>query len=190
MAQLRLRPGRAARRDVVDSHSAQPGPAAQYRLAILPAWKTARTHFIENRHTGRRPGRGRITRALRTTVRDDIERGNLNFYAKFYPDIAQTAPSVLTDNEEQNKVEVDEFYSIQNIWAHSSEETAFHALIYAENIGAAVRPPMISAQRTMPLGLMYPDHQIFHAEVLVVASPVILPEDRTIQNQSFTSTVW
>ena len=119
-----------------------------------------------------------------TTVRDEIERGNLNYFAKFYPDITQTAPLVYSDDEQQNKIEVDEFYSVQKIWSHPPQEAYFHCLIFPVNVETAMRPPTVSL-RTMPLGVSYPEHQIFRAEVMVPTVALIQPEERTVENPSF-----
>jgi hypothetical protein len=119
-----------------------------------------------------------------TTAHSEIERADLNYYAKFYPDIVQTAPLIYTDDEQQNKIEVDEFYSIQKIWSHLPDEAFYHCRIYPENIETAMRPPAIS-QRTMPLGVVYPNHQIFHAEVVVPTGAVVKPDDQTIENPAF-----
>jgi transglutaminase-like putative cysteine protease len=119
-----------------------------------------------------------------TTTRDEIERWYLNYYAKFYPDIEQTAPLVYADDEEQNQIEVDEFYSVRRIWSHSPYQSYYHCWIYPANVEIAMNPPAISL-RTMPLGVSYPEHQIFRAEVIVPALAVIMPDDRTIENPAF-----
>ncbi len=119
-----------------------------------------------------------------TTTRDEIERSYLNYYARDYPDIVQTAPLLYADDEQQNKIEVDEFYSVRKIWSHLPDETFFHCRVYPANVGLAMQPPAISL-RTMPLGVRYPEHQIFRAEVTVPALAFNQPDDQTIQNPAF-----
>jgi hypothetical protein len=119
-----------------------------------------------------------------TTARNEIEQGNLNYYAKFYPEITETAPLVFTDDEQQNKIEVDEFYSIRKIWTRLPVETFYHCRIYPENIEASVVAPSISL-RSMPLGVAYPLHQIFRAEVVVPVLSTILADDQTVRNPAF-----
>ena len=108
----------------------------------------------------------------------------MNYYAKFYPEITETAPIVYADDEEQNKIEVDEFYSIRKIWTRQPVETYYHCRIYPENIEASVVAPTVSL-RSMPLGVTYPLHQIFRAEVVVAVLSGILPDDQTVQNPAF-----
>jgi hypothetical protein len=118
-----------------------------------------------------------------TTARDEIERTNLNYYAKLYPDITQTAPLIYADDEQQNKIEVDEFYSIRKIWNQMPGATVFYCQIDPENIEKAMKPPAVSL-RTMPLSVAYPKHQIFHAEVIAPV-PIVTPDDQTIENPAF-----
>jgi transglutaminase-like putative cysteine protease len=117
-----------------------------------------------------------------TTPRAEIERADLNYYAAFYPDIAQAAPLIYTDDEQQNKIEVDEFYSVRKIWSHLTGRT--FCQIYPENIESAMRRPAVSL-RTMPLGVAHPRHQIFRAEVIVPRLELIKPNDQTIENPAF-----
>jgi transglutaminase-like putative cysteine protease len=126
----------------------------------------------------------RLRAEFATTTRDEIERWSLNYYAKFYPDIEQTAPLIYADDEQQNQIEVDEFYSIRKIWSHLPDETYFHCRIYPANVEIAMEPPAISL-RSMPLGVPYPEHQIFRAEVFVPTLAIIRPDDRTIENPAF-----
>jgi hypothetical protein len=96
----------------------------------------------------------------------------------------QTAPLIYADDEQQNKIEVDEFYSIRKIWSHLPDETFFHCRIFAANVEMAMKPPVVSL-RTMPLGVPYLEHQIFHAEVRVPVLAMIKPDDQTIENPAF-----
>jgi transglutaminase-like putative cysteine protease len=119
-----------------------------------------------------------------TTTRDEIERWHLNYYAKFYPDIEQTAPLIYSDDKQQNQIEVDEFYGVRKIWSHRPDETLCHCQVYPANVEIAMSLPAISL-RTMPLGVSYPEHQIFRAEVIVPALALIKPDNQTIENPAF-----
>lgn len=119
-----------------------------------------------------------------TTTRDAIERANVNYYARIYPEITQTAPLNFIDDEQANRVQVEEFYSIQNIWSHLPADTSYHCLIYPVNIGVAVDAPTVSL-RTMPLGLNYPNHQIFHAQIDTPLLMIFQPDDQVVDNPAF-----
>ncbi len=126
----------------------------------------------------------RLREVFATTTRDEIERWYLNYYARFYPDIEQTAPLIYADDEQQNQIEVDEFYGVRKIWSHLPDQTLCHCHVYPVNVEIAMAPPVISL-RTMPLGVRHPDHQIFRAEVVVPALALIKPDDQTIENPAF-----
>jgi hypothetical protein len=176
----------------------RPGTTALTPVAPSPVWpKTSVSQYIQlgtlNQPSGFKMvtvAEGRDAELLRaqyaTTARDEIERANLNYYAKFYPDIVQTAPLIYNDDEQQNKIEVDEFYSVQRIWSLVPGEALalYNCLISPVNVETAMKPPAVTL-RTMPLGVAYPDHQIFHAEVTLTTPTIIQPDERTIEAPAF-----
>jgi transglutaminase-like putative cysteine protease len=119
-----------------------------------------------------------------TTARNEIERANLSYYSGYYTDIAQTRPLLYADNEQQNEIEVDEFYTVRKIWSRLPGDLFFHCRIYAANVQTAMKPPDVFA-RSMPLGVPYPEHQIFHAEISMAPVTVIAPDNQTIKNPAF-----
>jgi len=127
----------------------------------------------------------RLREHFSTTPRDDIERDNLNAYAKIYPFMSRTAPMLYSDDEQQNRIETTEFYSIENMWSKQADEPYFHCRIYSVNVEDALVKPA-AAFRTMPLGVRHPLHQIFHAEVSVLTIWPINPSTTTIVNPAFS----
>jgi transglutaminase-like putative cysteine protease len=119
-----------------------------------------------------------------TTPREDIERDNLNAYAKLYPFMSRTAPMLYNDDEQQNRVETTEFYAIEKMWSKQADEPYFRCRLYCMNVDYALEKPAVSF-RTMPLGVRYPVHQIFHAEVSVTTMWPITPSNTTIENPAF-----
>jgi hypothetical protein len=119
-----------------------------------------------------------------TTVRNEIERANLNYYARLYPEIVSTAPIVYTDDEQQNKIEVDEFYNVEKIWKPVPNQTYSQCRVYPVNVETAVLPPAVSL-RTMPLGVSYPQDEIFRAEVTMPTIFPIQSENQNIENPAF-----
>jgi transglutaminase-like putative cysteine protease len=130
------------------------------------------------------PDAERLREEYATTTRDEIERGRLNYYARFYPEIEQTAPPVYSDNEQLNQIEVDEFYSVRKIWRQLPNEIFSRCWIYPANVETSMQPPAMSP-RTMPMGAPYPAHQIFRATVIVPSLAIIKPDDQTIENPAF-----
>jgi hypothetical protein len=130
---------------------------------------------------------GRDADALRTrfatTPRADIEREDLNGLARIYPLVHATAPLDYTDDEQENRVETTEYYSIDKIWSRLPDQANYHCRIYSVNVDDALEKPEVSF-RTMPLGLHHPVHQVFHADVTVAGLP-ITPSNITINNAAF-----
>lgn len=119
-----------------------------------------------------------------TMPRTDIEHTDLKNLARLYPDITQTAPMVYTDDDKLNRIEIDESYSIHKIWQRLPGEPFFHCQIFPENIQAAIQSPAMAA-RTMPLGIAYPVHQVYHGEITVPAIAALHPDDQSIENPAF-----
>ena len=126
----------------------------------------------------------RLRERFATTTRDEIERDSLNDYAKLYPFIRRTAPLLYSDDEQQNRVEITEFYAIDKMWTRLPDEANYHARIYSVNVDQALVKPAVS-YRTMPLGLQYPVHQIFHAEITITSGLPIDPSNVRIENPAF-----
>ena len=102
------------------------GPGTTELTAVAPSPELPRTTVTEYIHLGQVDqdstfkvvtiAEGRDAEWLRKlftiTARTEIERANLSYYSGYYTDIAQTKPLVYADNEQQNEIEVDEFYTV------------------------------------------------------------------------------
>lgn len=132
---------------------------------------------------------GRDAESLRekyaTTSRDEIVRDHVNYFSRFYHDISPSDALSFSDDEDQNKVEIDEFYSIRNIWSVPPGASYARCHVYSHNIDEAMVEPALTVQRTLPLGIPYPEHQIFRAEVSVPPLSVVTPDERTFENPAF-----
>jgi transglutaminase-like putative cysteine protease len=126
----------------------------------------------------------RLRERFAATQREDIERENLNAYAKFYPAISRAAPMTCSDDEDQNRIETTEFYSIENMWSRLPDESYYHCRIYPLNVDEALIKPAVSF-RAMPLAVGHPVHQVFHAEINVTSTAPINSSNITINNPAF-----
>jgi transglutaminase-like putative cysteine protease len=113
-----------------------------------------------------------LRRRFATTDRTTIATDDLNAFAALYPGITAPAPLEYVDDEKANKVVVTSYYQIAKIWSPVPTGPGFVCRFYAYNIERAARKPAVSA-RSMPLGLTWPEHQMFHAEITLIA-PVSL----------------
>ena len=130
------------------------------------------------------PDAERLRERFATTSRDAIGEEDLHALAKFYPAIYETAPLVYTDDEQQNQVEVDQFYSIPNIWKQSPDQIVSKCSIYPVNVEAAMQPPA-NTPRAMPWSVPCPVHQICRVLVIRPMLGLAVPDDQTIQNPAF-----
>jgi hypothetical protein len=120
-----------------------------------------------------------------TTPRDQIDSQELNYFAKLYPQISQTAPTTYVDDENANHIEINQFYRIDDDWSPPPPTGGWYTFrIYSHNVDSAVRLPGMS-MRAMPLGVSYPRHEIFQAEAWLSAGNYIPGNDQTIQNAAF-----
>ena len=121
-----------------------------------------------------------------TTPREQIDSQNLDYFAKFYPRIKRTAPSVFTDNDAANIVEVDDFFRLEGQWTMPTAAGDLFAtfMIRSHNVDASIHLPGISP-RTMPLATIYPRHEIFKVVATVEAVNYIAPDDQWIRNPAF-----
>ncbi len=130
------------------------------------------------------PDANRLREHFATTPREDIERENLNAFARLYPRIRRTAPLLYGDDEQQNRIQTTESYAISGIWSHLPDEAFYHCHIYSVNVDDALVKPEVSL-RSMPLGITWPVHQIFRAEMVLPPSWPINASTITIRNPAF-----
>jgi transglutaminase-like putative cysteine protease len=119
-----------------------------------------------------------------TTTRDEIEKQFLNFYASLYPGIRQTSSIVFVDDARQNKIQVTENYVINEFWRYYSEDKAYRCQFAPHNIESLMSKPAVSF-RTMPLGLPFPQHQIYRAEILLPRSWPTKSQTKVIEDPAF-----
>jgi transglutaminase-like putative cysteine protease len=125
-----------------------------------------------------------IRRRFSTTGRAVLQAQDLNNFAGLYPGIALAAPLEYLDDKQANEVVVTEYYRLGNMLSHSPSGIGYVGRFYTHNIDRVLRRPR-TPFRSMPLGLTWPEHQIFRAEIIL---PDLAPVDtgyRTIENAAF-----
>lgn len=119
-----------------------------------------------------------------TRRREDVDLENLNTCAKYYPQIHRTRPTLLRDDEQDDRIEITEFYGIEGLWSRPPNETEYHCRLYGVNVAEAMEEPPESP-RAMPWALRYPVHQIFHAEAALLTSLPVNTGVQTIEHPDF-----
>ncbi|MFZ1072120.1 MAG: DUF3857 domain-containing protein [Verrucomicrobiia bacterium] len=100
-----------------------------------------------------------------TTTRDKIQKGRLDFYSRSYPQIETAQPIDFADDEQQDRIEMTEYYTIQKIWTQSSDDKRYWCQFSPHTIESLLYEKPMDKDRTMPLALEFPEHRLFHAEV-------------------------
>jgi hypothetical protein len=118
------------------------------------------------------------------TPGEDVERDTLNAYAKLYPQIRRTGPTVYADDEQQDRIQSSQSFAIAGIWSRQPGEDWHQCEIDPINVAAALTKPAVLF-RTMPLGVWHPIHEVFRAELRIGGW---LPRDLTdvtVENPAF-----
>lgn len=127
----------------------------------------------------------RLREFFATTERADIEKSYVHFYSDLYPGIKMSSPIVIEDNENQNRIQTTEFYSIDNVWTRSDKDGKYSCEFYPSTIAALLKTP-VDTDRTMPLGISFPQHQILRTEVILPRAWPSDVERKTIADPAFT----
>ena len=119
------------------------------------------------------------------TKRADIEKSYVHFYSDLYPGIKASSPVVIEDDENQNRIQTTEFYSIGNAWIRSDKDKKYRCEFYPSTIAALLKRP-VDTDRKSPLGINFPQHQIMHTEVILPRAWPSEVEKKTIADSAFT----
>ncbi len=125
-----------------------------------------------------------LRRRLATTQPSEMENDNLNAFAALYPGITRAAPLEHTDDEKANEIVLTDYYRIENFWSAVPTGPGYVCRFYSFNVDRAVKKPLVSF-RSMPLGLKYPDHQVFRAEITLPLSNPVAPGNWAVNNPAF-----
>lgn len=115
-----------------------------------------------------------------------IERDNLDYYSRLYPNIELDGRAKMIDNHRQttNMVSLDEYYKIEHFWQWNEDSSSIHFEVYPIVLFDAIEE-VNSANRKMPyyLGLPYEYHQ---RTTLVMPSEWNISEDhQTILGEDY-----
>jgi hypothetical protein len=105
------------------------------------------------------------------TKRGDIEKSYTHFHSDLYPGIKMSSPIAIEDDEQQNRFQTTEFYSIDEAWTQPDKSGRYRFEFYPSAIAALLRKP-VDTDRKLPLGINFPRHQILRTEAT-------LPEARS-----------
>ena len=120
-----------------------------------------------------------------TTGRDKIQKSYQDFYSRDYPQIKIAQPVQFADDEQQNRIEMTEFYTIEKMWVKSDDNKRFWCEFSPHTITSLLYQKPRDKERAMPLALEFPEHQIFHAEAILPAVWPPYKRNKTISDPEF-----
>jgi len=126
----------------------------------------------------------RLRTMLAATKREQVEKDYLHFYSGVYPGIRKSQPIAVADDERQNRIEITEKYTVENIWIRSEQDGRFRCEFFPRSIAALLRKPVDTA-RTMPLAVRFPEHYILRTEVTAPEIWQSNLRDKTISDPAF-----
>jgi hypothetical protein len=121
-----------------------------------------------------------------TTKMADIEKSYTHFYSDAYPETKMSSPIVVEDDDDQDRFQTTEYYSIDNMW--SRPEKGVHKVeceFYPAAIAGLLKKP-VDTDRKLPLGINFPEHQILRTEVTLPQDWPQGRDEKTVTDPAFT----
>jgi hypothetical protein len=131
---------------------------------------------------------GRDAETLRalyaTTSLNDLEKNYTHFYADIYPEIKTSSPIEVEDDQQQNRFQTTEFYTIDKVWTQP-ENGKYECEFYPSIFDVLLKKP-VDTDRIQPLGISFPEHRILRTEVTLPEEWPASSDEKTISTQTFT----
>ena len=131
---------------------------------------------------------GRDAESLRATFAEtkhgDIEKAYTHFYAGSYPGTQMSAPLEVQDDQAQNRFQITEYYTIDQVWIKSDSDSKYRCDFYPVSLSSLIKKP-VDTRRKFPLGVAFPQHQILRTEITVPVSFTYDRENKTVNDPAF-----
>jgi len=127
----------------------------------------------------------RLRYLFTSTSPEAVGKRYLDFYSRYYTGIHQSDQLSYTDNEQANRVETTEYYTIDDAWQKPERGSDYSFGFYPVMFYPVISKPMDKA-RQMPLAVEYPRHLIQHTEVTLPVAWPGLRVDKTVNDPAFT----
>ncbi|HEX3626571.1 MAG TPA: DUF3857 domain-containing transglutaminase family protein [Verrucomicrobiae bacterium] len=121
-----------------------------------------------------------------TTTVAEIEKASIRNYSDVYSGIKMSSPIVFEDDEDQNRFRITESYSMAKMWTRP--EKGVHKVeceFYPAGMAGLLKKP-VDTDRTLPMGIGFPEHQILRTEVTLATSWTADNEQKTVTDPAFT----
>ena len=127
----------------------------------------------------------RLREMFASNKRSDIEKNYTHYYAEAYPGITMAAPVQIEDDAANNRFQTTEFYAIAGVWIKSDSDGKYRCNFYPVTIAAMNKQPL-DTQRSLPLAVGFPQHQILRTEISVPTAWTFSKEDKTVLDPAFS----
>jgi len=127
----------------------------------------------------------RLREMFASNKRSDIEKNYTRYYAEAYPGITLAAPVQIEDDAANNRFQTTEFYTIAGVWIKSDSDGKYRCNFYPVTIAAMNKQPL-DTQRSLPLAVDFPQHQILRTEISVPTAWTFSKEDKTVLDPAFS----
>ncbi|MDP3072521.1 MAG: DUF2569 family protein [Opitutaceae bacterium] len=116
----------------------------------------------------------------------DIAKDYLNFYARYYPGVAEAAPMTFADDRRANVITMTEAYEVRELWKPKEDKRWLKAEFWPESLIGMLREPS-TRLRSMPLALPNPHRREHEVIVKLHDKGWALPEERmNAEHEAFT----
>lgn len=121
---------------------------------------------------------------LKNTSPDDLKKNYVDFYARYFPDVATEKPVAWRDDEAANTIVVDEYYTVPNLFRPQATETFLKAEFSASAISEYTGSPG-ATDRKAPLAVAHPVNITHTFRVLLHEPWSVKPQKVEVIDQAF-----
>jgi len=111
----------------------------------------------------------KLRRQFATVSREEIEKNFLEYYTSIWQGARRVRPLEFKDDEQGNRIEMREFYELNNFWVQSGEDRKYRCSFIPRQISSFLEEPFTRG-RSAPLSLIFPRHEIVRMEISLPAS--------------------
>jgi hypothetical protein len=126
----------------------------------------------------------RTRNSLAAAGKEKLGKDYLNYYARCYPRIRETAALEIRDDPRENVLVTFESYVVPSFWKPQQETGKFVARFEAPEIAAIASSPSMPV-RTMPLAVRFPQHFRLHVGASLPEICRIKPSENTVRDPAF-----
>jgi hypothetical protein len=95
-----------------------------------------------------------------------------------------SAPIDFEDDEEQNRIQMTENYTIDDAWTRLEKGGKYSFDFYPSAMAALLKTP-VDTERKMPVAVPFPEHQVLRIEITLPAAWAAETSNKTVSDLAF-----